>query len=660
MSIRNKKHKLSGLEIYGKIPVYKTMLKVALPAFFMGFASAFFIFINYFLLIKFMPLTSNFSFNELFNRKDLFNNLINLIQDNKIQKLIISNPNDYKNFINYLAYVNNLHFYNTEETIRIAISLISPIFFLINAVPILLLPGSNVLFSNAISIRNKLKEVKVWQNEFYTSLFITLLGIVLIIILNYLMIPAMIKDALNENVTTNDVQNLSNNKYWYEFKNNQLIFIIYQNNHYYNFINHELIQSNSINNFQIINHSLIANTFSNYYYQVGKYSISWAQNYIILISCFLWIINIVYTNINLIRNYGKTILIALLLISTICLNIFLDWIFIYYADIGLLSPAVSTIISYSICLSCLMFYANYLTKKGIIFVSYKNLYFKNVMWNFNIIKEMLFICLSSIVKYICYMLVQVLLINQISYVTAVLYPNLGGLYFISIMGAVLPILNFFYNPISGFMATGTTIIAYNYGIKEYKRINMIVFESSLFIFLYGLSVLLLVGFCSPISDFFLNIFGIKNTTNKILYECARRFLWISLMIMPIRGIGNGAYMLTRTTKRYLQAVFVAILRSFIIIVPMLYIFSDIALNSSIPIKNILLAKNNPIFNPNIWILLWTQSASIITSNIITIIWIIYFLYKEIYKEKTIFTKWKINKKINKIYLKSLLNESHIK
>ncbi|MBO6022879.1 hypothetical protein J6P52_06685 [bacterium] len=140
---------------------------------------------------------------------------------------------------------------------------------------------------------------------------------------------------------------------------------------------------------------------------------------------------------------------------------------------------------------------------------------------------MFLICLSSIVKYLCYMIIQVLLINQIAFVTGQLFPTLGSLYFISIMGAVLPIMNFFYNPVSGFMATGTSLIGYNYGIKAYARIRKIVFESSLFFVVYGFLVLGVVGFVTPVSDFFLNIFGIqheKNGTGKIVYESSRKFL----------------------------------------------------------------------------------------------------------------------------------------
>ena len=660
----NKKHKLTAADVYGKLPVYKTMLRVALPAFLMSYSSALFVLINYYLLIRFMPITNGYSFINLFLKHDnVFNALLNNINNHSIHHLLFDNYLNYKNFLKYICLQNQLHFYNTADTIRIAVSLISPIAFLISAVPILLLPGSNVLFTDAISNRNRLKEIKVWQNEFYTSLLITICGMVLIVILNYAMIPGMIKDSLNENITPNLIHNINNNQYYFANDNNNLIFLKYENNKYYNVFTNEVIASKNISHFNIENNNVIlAKVFSNYYHQVGNYGIKWAQNYIIIMTCFLWITNILYTNINLIRNYGRTEIIAIVLFIAILLNILLDYIFVYFADAGLNSSAIATVIAYSLSLIPLVIYAKYLYKKGIIWVNYWNLKWNLVMWEAELIKEMFLICLSSIVKYLCYMIIQVLLINQIAFVTGQLFPTLGSLYFISIMGAVLPIMNFFYNPVSGFMATGTSLIGYNYGIKAYARIRKIVFESSLFFVIYGFLVLGIVGFVTPVSDFFLNIFGIqheKNGTGKIVYESSRKFLWISLTIVPIRGIGNNGYMLTRTTKRYISAIMVALIRSLFIIVPFLYIFSAVAQKELIHIPDLELAKTNPIYNPNIWLLLWTQSSSVIAGNLIVIIWVIYFVYIEIHHEKTPFKNWKINKWIQSKYQNKILDEDKL-
>ncbi|MBQ5543810.1 MAG: hypothetical protein IIT97_02615, partial [Mycoplasmataceae bacterium] len=174
----------------------------------------------------------------------------------------------------------------------------------------------------------------------------------------------------------------------------------------------------------------------------------------------------------------------------------------------------------------------------------------------------------------------------------------------------------------------------------------------------------LFGFCSPISDWILGLFNVHyaigNNSLAYLYECSRKFLWISLMILPFQGLGNTAFMLFRTSKKYFAATFVGILRSMLVIIPYLYIFSTIASHSIIHIENIELAKNNPLYNPNIWLLLWTQSAATITTNLITLLWIIFYLYKGIYKENIKFKNTKICLYFQKRYLVKILNETKLK
>ncbi|MBQ5500987.1 MAG: hypothetical protein IIT81_02095, partial [Mycoplasmataceae bacterium] len=369
-------------------------------------------------------------------------------------------------------------------------------------------------------------------------------------------------------------------------------------------------------------------------------------------------------NVNIIRSHGRTLLITLIMVCDTILNIILDYILIYYAQIGMDGAAVATLISWCVALIPLITYFNILRRQGLIKISYKQLMFNKVMFNKKIVNQMLLISISYLVSIIGYMIVRVLLINQISYVTEVLYPNLGDLYFISITGAVYPIMNLFQNTISGFMTAGTSIVAYNYGTRRYDRLKIIVFEISLFIIVIGSSILGLFGFCSPISDWILGLFNVHyaigNNSLAYLYECSRKFLWISLMILPFQGLGNSAFMLFRTSKKYFAATFVGILRSMLVIIPYLYIFSTIASHSIIHIENIELAKNNPLYNPNIWLLLWTQSAATITTNLITLLWVVFYLYKGIYKENIKFKNTKMSLYFQKRYLMKILNETKLK
>ena len=662
--VQNKK--LTTAEVYGGLPVWKVMTRVGLPALLTSFMTALFTFVDLLLLVNLMPLTQQFDFYHLFLfHENIFNNLINNIQDKTLKHLILTNNNVYENFINYIANTNNLHFYDTASTVRIASSLISPLTFLITAITGLLLPGGNVLFSKALSVKNYLKLTKVWQNEFYSALIITFLGMILIYILNYTMIESMVNGSINTNINPNSIVNNLNNNYCYVIKNNEVYFLIKNNNQYVNFKNFESILNTKIQTFNIKNNNqIVASTFVHYYLVVKQYSVRWAQDFVAIITSGLWISSIVRLNVNIIRSHGRTLLITLIMVCDTILNIILDYILIYYAQIGMDGAAVATLISWCVALVPLITYFNILRKQGLIKISYKQLMFHKVMFNKKIINQMLLISISYLVSIIGYMIVRVLLINQISYVTEVLYPNLGDLYFISITGAVYPIMNLFQNTISGFMTAGTSIVAYNYGTKRYDRLKIIVFEISLFIIVIGSSILGLFGFCSPISDWILGLFNVHyaigNNSLAYLYECSRKFLWISLMILPFQGLGNSAFMLFRTSKKYYAATFVGILRSMLVIIPYLYIFSTIASHSIIHIDNIDLAKNNPLYNPNIWLLLWTQSAATITTNLITLLWIIFYLYKGIYKENIKFKNTKICLYFQKRYLVKILNETKLK
>ncbi|MBR4486015.1 polysaccharide biosynthesis C-terminal domain-containing protein [bacterium] len=50
-------------------------------------------------------------------------------------------------------------------------------------------------------------------------------------------------------------------------------------------------------------------------------------------------------NVNIIRSHGRTLLITLIMVSDTVLNIILDYILIYYAQIGMDGAAVATLIS---------------------------------------------------------------------------------------------------------------------------------------------------------------------------------------------------------------------------------------------------------------------------------------------------------------------------
>ncbi|MBO6022066.1 polysaccharide biosynthesis C-terminal domain-containing protein [bacterium] len=55
--------------------------------------------------------------------------------------------------------------------------------------------------------------------------------------------------------------------------------------------------------------------------------------------------SIVRLNVNIIRSHGRTLFITLIMVCDTILNIILDYILIYYAQIGMDGAAVATLIS---------------------------------------------------------------------------------------------------------------------------------------------------------------------------------------------------------------------------------------------------------------------------------------------------------------------------
>ena len=664
-SARKNKKKLTTAQVYGELPIWKVMLRIAFPSFVTSFMSALFTFLDLVFLVNLMPLTHMFDFYHLFlENSDLFNNLINHITIPEVREYILHNSDAIEQFIHYIANTDHLHFYDTAATVRVASSLVSPLTFIITAITGLILPGGNVLFAQALSKQNFLNEVKVWQNEFYCSVIVTIGGMLLIYILNYSMIPATVNGSIDMNITPSEVHN-SLGTYYYTLKNNQITFYTITNHQFYVYDN----PVNPVNvkplTFDINNNNqIIATTFLKYYGVVKNYSVTWAQNFISIMTCGLWISTIVRLLTNTIRAHGRTLVITIILLLDTLLNMVLDFCLIYFAQIGMDGAAVATIISWIACTIPLLTYFHMLRKEGLIYISFWHLLAQKVMFNWRIINQMSLISISYLISIIGFMVVRVLLIHQIALVTAILYPALGSLYFISITGAIYPIMNLFQNTISGFMNAGTSIVSYNFGIKRYDRLRIIVFEITIFILVVGGTILGLFGFCTPLSNAVLYLFNVHyvagNNSLAYLYECSRKFLWISLMILPFQGLGNSAFMLFRSSKRYLAATGAGVLRSMLIIIPYLFIFSAVAENKLMPIPHPEQAQYNPLYNPNMWIVLWTQSASTITSNIITLTWTIAFIYTKVDKPKVPWYDWKLIKVIRKKYMKNLMNESNLK
>jgi Na+-driven multidrug efflux pump len=110
-----------------------------------------------------------------------------------------------------------------------------------------------------------------------------------------------------------------------------------------------------------------------------------------------------------------------------------------------------------------------------------------------------------------------------------IYPNANGngMYFQTIEGATMPILNLAFITIYGIVDGERLIISYNYAIGNWKRINKTYRYTILISFIYAIFMLLLLAFAlgKPI----LHLFDIKGTQ---MMNDAYLVLLIQLMMLP--------------------------------------------------------------------------------------------------------------------------------
>ncbi|MBO6042598.1 hypothetical protein J6P52_05660 [bacterium] len=70
-----------------------------------------------------------------------------------------------------------------------------------------------------------------------------------------------------------------------------------------------------------------------------------------------------------------------------------------------------------------------------------------------------------------WMITDILLTNQVTEVSDILLHNTGSEYYLSIMGAILPIANLFVVTIIGFLQFVSPIFSFNFAAKNYKRFH---------------------------------------------------------------------------------------------------------------------------------------------------------------------------------------------
>ena len=699
--------------LYGLDPIWKVTIKVGLTGLIMSFFLGLFTFVDQLMLVNFMPTTHNYSFNSLFYAKGqgLFDPMLNYINANggneiinHIKSQIGTDKDGLLNLTTAIANTIGLTVFDSAGVVRSGVSLIGALSIIINSIPSLFAVGTSVKYTQALGKGDYKKAAFVWQNAFVGCITSGLICFALLIILIPTVIPAQ---AVSDNLSKNEIyglyslaeKNLSQNHWdfsdiFFENSNGQLIDKIYfmknddvytyyvkvSQDEYLNISNNQLIDPtlndqlltknvNSNNHFNILvydpstnSNSSILSVWNHYYAQVRTYSIRWAEDFMFIMDAGCTIFALSNLLGVILRSEGAIAVSTTITIVTVLFNILLDFIFIKIAQIGMEGAATASVIGWIVQFVWSALYIQY-SKKIKSVANFNVLNKKYFYFSWKIMGEIALFGLSMLIGTVSFSISNIILTNQVTYVTVQIIPQVGGEYYLSIMGAVTPIVNLFFFTVFGLIRSNSPIFAYNYSARRTDRVRAAYWWNIVIIVGIGGIILGLIGFCDPITFGILNWFQINQNSPDYQLESAHKLIWLWLMQIPIMGFATGGMLMYRSTNRLGTSYLVALLRSCIYNIPMIFIFMSIAINCKDSLNAGLSEQEIglPYENNAMWFFFYNLPVAAGCYSLTIFIMTTIFIYKylDLNPRRKVSEIWPNSLFIN-YYYKKMFNESNIK
>ncbi len=290
-----------------------------------------------------------------------------------------------------------------------------------------------------------------------------------------------------------------------------------------------------------------------YIFGASSYTISYARDYMSVILFGAWFNLPGFALNSAIRAEGKPKLAANMMITSCILNLILDPIFIFGFNMGIKGAAIGTVI----CQFVVFAWSTYYFTLG---SSSLKLKLNNIKLKSTILKSIIFIALTPFF--------MELASGSIHLVTNRILRVYGGDLAIGAMTTVTSICLLFLMPVFGVSQGMQTIIAYNYGAKQYKRA-----KKTLSIAIVAATVMLSLGFII-IRVFPQQLIGIF-TNDKKLLELAINGLSIYSFTLPIIGISILGTVYFQSIGSAKLSMVLGLLRQVIILIPVIIIVPKI-------------------------------------------------------------------------------------
>ncbi|MDZ5252157.1 MATE family efflux transporter [Clostridium sp. LIBA-8841] len=286
-----------------------------------------------------------------------------------------------------------------------------------------------------------------------------------------------------------------------------------------------------------------------YFFGASNDTIIYAKDYISLIIVGSWFNFPGFALNNAIRAEGNPRLAAKMMIISCVLNLILDPIFIFLFNMGIKGAALGTII----CQLIVFLWAVYYFTLG---KSNLKLKVKDTILNKKILKLIILIALTPFF--------MELASGFIHLITNRVLKNYGGDLAIGAMTSITSIYLVFLMPVFGLSQGMQTIVAYNYGAKEYNRA-----KKTLFMTIILATIILTIGFILirifPMT--FINIF----TKDNKLINIAINGLKIYSFTLPTLGISILGAVYFQSIGNVKKSVILSLLRQVIIFIPTILI-----------------------------------------------------------------------------------------
>lgn len=250
-----------------------------------------------------------------------------------------------------------------------------------------------------------------------------------------------------------------------------------------------------------------------------------------------------------IRADGRPKLAANMMIVSCILNLILDPIFIFWFEMGIQGAAIGTII----CQLVICIWSMYYFTRG---KSNLKLKVKNIKIKFNILKPIIIIALTPFF--------MELASGSIHLVTNRVLKVYGGDLSIGAMAAITSICLMFLMPVFGLSQGMQTIIAYNYGAKEYDRARKALFSA-----IIAGTIILTLGFVliRIYPEKFIGIF----TNDDKLISLALNGIKIYSITLPIIGISILGTVYFQSIGSAKVSMVLGLLRQVIILIPVILV-----------------------------------------------------------------------------------------